>query len=92
MYGKLINTMLVCAPAHIELNGLKIWNPSENQYIDSGWKPIVFTEQPDPEPGFVYVAGWKETSKRITETWTKKEAPDVVSDSEALAELMEVIG
>ena len=92
MYAKLINGALQYAPNHITVNGNNIWNASAELMLDQGWKPVVFTEQPEPEPGYYYESGWKETTKKITQTWTKKEAPDDVSDSEALATILEVLG
>lgn len=91
MFGKVINGILKPAPKKVDIDGLQIWNPSSDQYTEAGWKPVIFTDQPDPEAGYYYAAGWKETTKKITQTWTKTELPDEVSDSEALAAILEVL-
>lgn len=92
MYAKLINGELQIAPKKLIIDDIQVWNASEADYLSKGWKPVVRTNPPEPEPGFCYVASWKETAKKISVVWTKVEAPDIVSDSEALAELLEVIG
>lgn len=92
MYAKLIDGALQTAPRKLIIDDAQVWNASAEEYLAKGWKPVTFTQEPDPEEGFYFVPGWKETAKKITQTWTKEAIPDFVSDSEALAELMEVIG
>ena len=92
MYGKLIDGAIVVAPVKLTIDDKQVWNAPSDVYLSLGWKPVCQTAPPEPEEGFYFISGWKETSKKITQTWTKAEAPDIVSDSEALAELLEVIG
>lgn len=92
MFGKLIDGAIVAAPEKLIIDSKQVWNASADEYFAQGWKPIIITDPPDPEKGFYFIPGWKETTKKITQTWTKAEEPDIVSDSEALAELLEVIG
>ena len=92
MYAKLIEGNLVPGPEKLIIDNNQVWNAPAEEYLAQGWKPVTFTKEPDPEDGFYFIPGWKETTKKITQTWTKAEAPDIVSDSEALAELLEVIG
>lgn len=91
-YAKVIEGELYLAPKKLIVDGKQVWNAPAEEYLLQGWKPVTFTPEPEPEEGFEYVSGWKETAKKITQTWTKEAIPDFVSDSEALAELMEVIG
>lgn len=92
IYAKLINKNIRVAPKKLTIGDTQVWNAPAEEYLEQGWKPVTFTQEPDPESGFYFIPGWKETSKKITQTWTKTEAPDEVSDSEALSELLEVIG
>lgn len=91
MYGKLIEGALYFAQNFITINGNHVWNADADAMLSQGWKPVIFTEQPETEVGYYFESGWKETTKKITQTWTKKELPDEVSDSEALAAILEVL-
>ena len=91
MYGKLEDNVIIKAPDRISVNGVQIWNAPAELYLSLGWKPVIFTEHPEPEEGYYYKASWHETAKKITQTWTKTELPDEVSDSEALAAILEVL-
>ena len=47
MYGKIENGKLVIAGSSItNKNGGTITNPKEKDYLDNGWKEIVYTEKP----------------------------------------------
>lgn len=92
MYAKLIDGKLHTAPKKLLVDGVQVWNATADVYLSQGWKPVSVSPAPEPEEGYTCTSGWKETAKKITQTWTKEAIPDFVSDSEALAELMEVIG
>mgnify|MGYP006908811386 CR=1 FL=1 len=92
MYGKLIDAHLHLAPKCVIIEGKKSWNADKDTMLSLGWKPLVFTAVPEDVPGFYFESTWKETAKKITQSWEKKEIPDDVSPEDALAELMEVIG
>ena len=48
-----------------------------------GYKPIVFTESPTAEEGYVAASYWEEKSDNIEQTWEIVEAVDEVDDTEA---------
>lgn len=84
MYGKLIEGDLVAAPKMLPGDGVNVWNPPAAMYLEQGWKPVVFTDEPDnPPEGYTYESGWTETSEQITQTWTLVELPDEIDEAEA---------
>lgn len=49
MLGKIIDGKLTYPPHRIVLDGMQIFNPTDDQLIQVGYKPI--TETPMPEEG-----------------------------------------
>lgn len=70
-YAKLINNSPVYAPNPIKHNGYWIGNPKPEMLLSLGYKPVVFTEPPDPisETGW-WVDTWTEDEEKITQGWT----------------------
>ena len=50
MLGKIIDGVLTYPPNRIVLNGMQIFNPTEEQLLSVGYKPIVETDMPDDAP------------------------------------------
>ena len=70
MYAKLENSTLVIAPRRIILNGMKIFNPTEEQLLQAGYKPITETAMPDPAPdGQHYEPTYSDSGDTITQGW-----------------------
>lgn len=71
MLGKIIDGNLTYPPHRIVLNGMQIFNPTEEQLIQDGYKPITITampEEPAPE-GQHYEAKYTDGETQITQSW-----------------------
>lgn len=71
MLGKIIDGVLTYPPNRIVLNGMQIFNPTSNQLIQAGYKPITETpmpEEPAPE-GQHYEAKYTDAGDTITQSW-----------------------
>ena len=71
MLGKIIDGVLTYPPNRIVLNGMQIWNPTDDQLIQVGYKPITETPMPeDPAPeGQHYEAQYADGETEITQSW-----------------------
>ncbi len=83
MYGKLIEGELQTAPKKLEINGNWVWNAPSEEYLAQGWKPVRFTDEPEPIEGYFWQSGWTETETEIVQTWTQEPLPDDVDEAEA---------
>ena len=81
-YAKLIEGELILAPNPIIIGDRQIGNPPGEVYEAEGYKPVIYTEPPVVEPGYVAVPGWTETAEEIVQTWTVEEEP--ITEEEAL--------
>lgn len=71
MLGKIIDGVLTYPPNRIVLNGMQIFNPTDDQLIQVGYKPITETpipEEPAPE-GQHYEAQYTDAGDTITQSW-----------------------
>lgn len=85
MYAKLENGAITVAPK--KLDGKT--NPKPEVYYKHGYSDVILSEKPAP---YGYEPAWEQTDEHtITQIFIAPD-PDFVSDSEALAELLEVIG
>ena len=82
MYAKLINGNLQPAPNPIYIEPYWVGNPTPEMLIAEGYKPVVYTDPPETEPGYIAVPGWTETAEEIVQTWTVEFEP--ISEGEAL--------
>lgn len=71
MLGKIIDGVLTYPPHRIVLNGMQIWNPTDDQLIQVGYKTVTETPMPeDPAPeGQHYEAKYTDSSDTITQNW-----------------------
>ena len=75
-YAKLINGYPVFAPNPILHNGMWYGNPPGEVYLEQGYKPVQYTDQPEPQGVGRYEATWTETDEAIVQGWTWHEATD----------------
>lgn len=71
MYAKIENEKLIYAPYRIVLGGMQIFNPTEDQLTQAGYKPVTETpmpEEPAPE-GQHYEASYTDSGDTITQSW-----------------------
>ena len=47
IFARLINGVLTLAPRFLEIDGAVVYNPTAEQYLSQGWKPL---EDGDPLP------------------------------------------
>lgn len=71
MLGKIIDGTLTYPPNRIILNGMQIFNPTDDQLIQVGYKPITETPMPeDPAPeGQHYEAKYTDDGDTIMQSW-----------------------
>ena len=71
MLGKITDGILTYPPNRIILNGMQIWNPTDDQLIQVGYKPITETPMPeDPAPEWQhYEAKYTDAGDTITQSW-----------------------
>lgn len=76
MMYKLVDGVLVKAPKYIELDGMIISNPTDEELFRAGYKPLI--EEPYPELDDKHYATkvYKETDEAIIQTWEIHEYPD----------------
>lgn len=82
-YAKLNNGQISYAPNPILHDGLWYGNPSAEVYLTEGYKPVVFSTQPEPLGDGYYVEKWTETFTNIVQNWEWVE-DDSVSAEEAI--------
>lgn len=86
MLGKLIDGNLTYPPHRIVLNGMQIFNPTEEQLMQAGYKPIIETSMPeDPAPeGQHYEASYTDSGDTITQSWVLVEDEPVDPDEKTI--------
>ena len=88
MLGKIIDGVLTYPPHRIILNGMQIFNPTQEQLMQVGYKPITETPMPeDPTPeGQHYEPTYSDTGDTITQGWTLVEDEEVEPSGKTLEE------
>ena len=75
-YAKLINDDPSYAPNPILLDGVRIGNPPAELYLGEGFKPVQYTDRPEPQGAGRYIEKWAETEEAIVQGWEWHEAAD----------------
>lgn len=80
-YAKIVCGALVVPqiyPGYIELNGKKIYNPTDEQYRAAGYLPLEETPQPEDVEGKITVATYavNEQGTAIVQSWHYEDAPE----------------
>ena len=83
MYGKLIDGELCGAPKKLNGDGVVVYNPPAEMYLEQGWKPVRFTDEPEVPSGYIFESGWEEQTDAIVQTWTLTPLPDDIDEAEA---------
>lgn len=85
-YAKLINGYPSYAPNPIIVDGVRIGNPPASICEAEGYKPVTYTDQPEPQGVGWYVETWTETDGAIVQGWVWHEAgpDDEISGEEAI--------
>lgn len=71
MLGKITDGILAYPPNRIVLSGMQIFNPTDEQLMQVGYKTITETPMPeDPAPeGQHYEAKYTDSGDTITQSW-----------------------
>lgn len=70
MLGKIVDGKLTYPPHRIVLSGMQIFNPTETQLRQAGYKEIQETDMPDDAPeGQHYEAQYTDGETQITQSW-----------------------
>ena len=69
VYAKLIDGDLVLAPRKVIYNGKRVANPKPEILLALGYKPVQYTDPPDPVEGFHPEFYWTETEDEILQVW-----------------------
>ena len=85
MYGKLMNGVLFTAQKMLIINGEEVWFPSQEQYAEQGYKPVMIDSQPSAEAGYHAEIHWSETDDSIEGAWTVVQDSDEPTAEEVLA-------
>lgn len=82
-YAKLIDGELVFAHRKLPVGDAVVYNPTTEMLTEAGYKPVIYTEAPTVEPGYIAVPGWTETDEAITQTWAIEPEPDEIDEARA---------
>ena len=88
MLGKIIDGVLTYPPNRIILNGMQIFNPTEEQLSQAGYKPITevaMPEEPAPE-GQHYEPTYSDSGDTITQGWMPVEDEEIEPSGKTLEE------
>lgn len=85
-YAKIVAGNIYYAPNPIIHKGFLIGNPSQEVYKAEGYKPVTYTDQPEPLGVGWWIETWEETAEAIVQGWDWIEATDEdeISDTEAI--------
>lgn len=88
MLGKITDGILTYPPNRIVLNGMQIFNPTNDQLIQVGYKPITETPMPeDPAPdGQHYEAKYTDDGDTIMLSWVPVDDVEVPGADKTLTE------
>lgn len=82
-YAKLINNYIKYAPNPINVDDNWYGNPPAEIYSEQGYKPVIYTNQPEPQGYGYYTETWTETPTSIVQGWEWVEN-DEVDPTEAM--------
>ena len=74
MYGRLKNGALFYAPKMLIIDDKEKWFPTDAEYREHGYKPLVFEIMPITDEEYEAVCSWSETDNDIVQAWSIEEA------------------
>ena len=84
MYTKLISGRLVAAPAYLDTEVGRVFNPDSETLLKAGYKPVRYTTMTvDPGIGYYWVPSWDETETAIVQVWKEEKIPEQPVDATA---------
>lgn len=88
LYGKFESNTFVPAPYYLHIRNAYVFNPTDEQYMGEGYKPLVNTAMPEPPEGYTYESHWEEQEDSIIQAWTLVEAPPEEPTSEEILSIL----
>lgn len=86
MYGKLIDGNLHRAPSKLTIGETVVYNPTDEQLRNAGYKPVEYYDQPENTPdGQHWESSFIEQDDAIVQDWYLVDDPDDIDPSEALS-------
>lgn len=79
-YGKFEGDIFLYAPKVLQYEGYEIINPTEEQYLEAGYKKIVYTPQPEPEEGYYYTSNIVNIDGIPTQVWEKHKIEENIDE------------
>lgn len=84
MYAKLISGRLVAAPAYLDTEVGRVFNPDSETLLKAGYKPVRYTTMTvDPGIGYYWAPSWDETETEIVQVWKEEKIPEQPVDATA---------
>ena len=84
MYAKLIYGRLVAAPAYLDTEAGRVFNPDSETLLKAGYKPVRYTTMTgDPGIGYYWAPSWEETETEIVQVWKEEKIPEQPVDATA---------
>lgn len=81
-YGIFIEGVFNLAPRKIVIGDAAIYNPTGEQLLSVGYKPLTYTEKPEEPEGYEYRARWEDSDNSIIQIWDLYEKePEEIDDS-----------
>ena len=75
IYGRInSNGTIRVAPTMLIIDGKETWYPTEEQYREHGYLPVMLTNAPMTDNDHVAVCSWTETDGTIEQQWHVEEA------------------
>lgn len=80
LYGYLNEHGMPRSVNHIVVGNYQIFNPTSEQLIEAGYKPIIYTDCPEHQDGFYFTSKWEEVDGVIKQSWEQHEMPKPSDD------------
>ena len=80
-YAKLIDGQIQFAPRKLTVGEYTVYNPTPEMLIAEGYKPVIYTDPPETQPGYIAVPGWTENALEIAQVWTVEQVPITEEDA-----------
>ena len=87
-YGKNVDGIVIYAPKKIQTEDTIVYNPTDEQLVGLGYKPLIYIDPPEAPEGYHYESSWEEEVMSIIQTWHLEQDSEDISDEEIIAILL----